>query len=162
MTEIPYPAPVSPIPPSGCRAWSGPLRSARFPWRPRYLQVRPTPDHASGWLFRFRVIPPLPTWTGPNPPAQDAIRSPRVMLPSVRPCRPHSRLNPPGLLRVPLPSVRAKSGLQGFAPTGSPGFSSLGCGLVVCLRSFGFRLATDTLPSRLSPVPRRASRSFTC
>jgi hypothetical protein len=68
------------------------------------------------------------------------------MLPSVRPCRPHSRLSPPGFLRVPLPSVRAKSGLQGFAPTGSPGFGSLGCGLVVCLRSFGFRLATDTLP----------------
>ena len=44
-----------------------------------------------------------------------------------------------------LPSS-AESGLQGFAPTGSPGFGSLGCGLVVCLRSFGFRLATDTLP----------------
>src|SRR5579884_2564686 len=40
----------------------------------------------------------------------------------------------------------AESGLQGFAPTGSPGLDSLGCGLVVCLRSIRFRLATDTLP----------------
>jgi hypothetical protein len=68
------------------------------------------------------------------------------MLLSVRPCRPHTRLSPPGLLRVPLPPISAESGPQGFAPTGSPGFFNLGCGLVVCLRSFGFRLAVDTLP----------------
>jgi hypothetical protein len=68
------------------------------------------------------------------------------MLLSVPPCRPHPRLIPPGLLWMPLPPVLAESGLQGFAPTGSPGFNSLGCGLVVCLRSFRFRLATDTLP----------------
>jgi hypothetical protein len=40
------------------------------PWFPRaswLLWDRPTPDHASDWLFRFRVIPPLLTWTGPNP-----------------------------------------------------------------------------------------------
>ena len=47
---------------------------------------------------------------------------------------------------MPLPPVLAESGLQGFAPTGSPGFDSLGCGLVVCLGSFRFRLTTDTLP----------------
>jgi hypothetical protein len=68
------------------------------------------------------------------------------MLSSVRPCRPHTRLIPPGLLWVPLPPISAESGLQGFAPTGSPGLIGLGCGLVVCLRSFGFRLAADTLP----------------
>jgi len=68
------------------------------------------------------------------------------MLLSVRPCRPHTRLIPPGLLWVPLPPDSAESGLQEFAPTGSPGLIGLGCGLVVCLRSFGFRLATDTLP----------------
>ncbi len=68
------------------------------------------------------------------------------MLLSVRPCRTHTRLIPPGLLRVPLPLDSAESGLQGFAPTGSPGLVGLDCGLVVCLRSFGFRLATDTLP----------------
>jgi hypothetical protein len=79
-------------------------------------------------------------------PAQDAIRPPRVMRLSVSPCCPHPRLIPPGLLRMPLPPVLAESGLQGVAPTGSPGFDSLGCGLVVCLRSFRFRLATDTLP----------------
>ncbi len=68
------------------------------------------------------------------------------MLLSVRPCCPHTRLIPPGGLWAPLPPISAESGLQGFAPTGSPGFGSLGCSLVVCLRSFGFRLATDTLP----------------
>jgi len=68
------------------------------------------------------------------------------MLPPIRPCRPHSRLIPPGLLRVPLPPRNAKSGLQGFAPTGSPGLVGLGCGLVVCLGSVGFHLAADTLP----------------
>jgi len=68
------------------------------------------------------------------------------MLSSVRPCRPHPRLIPPGVLRVPLPPVQAESGLQGFAPTGSPSLFGFGYGLVVCLRSFGFRLATDTLP----------------
>src|SRR3989337_2535307 len=66
------------------------------------------------------------------------------MLPPVRPCRPHSRLIPPGLLRVPLPPRNAKSGLQGFAPTGSPGLVGLGCGLVVCLGSLGFHLPAGT------------------
>ncbi len=68
------------------------------------------------------------------------------MLPSVRPCRPHTRLIPSGDSRVPFLPSSAESGLQRFAPTGSPGLVGLGCGLVVCLRSFGFRLATDTLP----------------
>jgi len=37
-----------------------------------------------------------------------------------------------------------------FAPTGSPGFGSLGCGLVICLRSFRFHLTMDTLPSAMA------------
>jgi hypothetical protein len=59
---------------------------------------------------------------------------------------PAHTTDPPCLLWVPLPPISAESGPQGFAPTGSPGFFNLGCGLVVCLRSFGFRLAADTLP----------------
>jgi hypothetical protein len=38
-----------------------------FPGCHHYLWARPTPEHASSWLFRFRIIPPLLTWTGPNP-----------------------------------------------------------------------------------------------
>src|SRR5262249_30471645 len=68
------------------------------------------------------------------------------MLLSVPPCRPHPRLIPPGLLWMPLPPVLAGAGLARFAPTGWPGFDGLGCGLVACLGSFRFRLATDTLP----------------
>ena len=44
-----------------------------------------------------------------------------------------------------LPLAQSRDS-ERFAPTGSPGLVGLGCGLVVCLRSFGFRLATDTLP----------------
>src|SRR5579883_2380777 len=55
----------------------------------------------------------------------------------------------------------AESGLQGFAPTGSPGLDSLGCGLVVCLRSIRFRLATDTLPFSATVRIQLDRRSFT-
>ena len=59
-----------------------------------------------------------------------------------------------------LPLISAESGLQRFAPTGSPGFSSLGCGLVVCLRPFGFRLATDTLPFLATARTRMGGQVF--
>jgi len=46
----------------------------------------------------------------------------------------------------PFLRLKQSRGSRRFAPTGSPGLIGLGCGLVVCLGSFGFRLATDTLP----------------
>jgi hypothetical protein len=147
VTEIPYLAAVVLIPalrplniertPSLRQAFPGLLATSGSV----RLLTSPRVGFSSSELYR----PYLPEQDRPLS-AQDAIRSPRVMPPSVRPCRPHTRLIPPGLLWVPFPPYTAESGLQGFAPTGSPGFNSLGCGLVVCLRPFGFCLAADTLP----------------
>ncbi len=146
MTEIPYLATVVLI--SALRPLSierTPSLRQAFPdllatSGPVRLLIAPRVGFSSSELYRpylsHRTVP----WD------QDAIRSPRVTLLSVRPCRPHSRLIPLGLLWVPLPPASAESSLQGFAPTGTPGFNSLGCGLVVCLGSFRFRLATNTLP----------------
>ena len=131
-------------------------RSLQLSWPPSLPPGFPGCHHYYG-ATRFLTVlrvgfssselyhPYLPKQDCPLP-AQDTIRPPRVMLSSVPPCRPHPRLSLPGVLWIPLPPVLAESDIQGFAPTGSPGFGSLGCSLVVCLRSFRFRLATDTLP----------------
>ena len=73
---------------------------------------------------------------------------------------PAHTTDPPWYRWIPLPPTEAESGLQEFAPTGSPGLVGLGCGLVVCLRSFGSPpRGGHPYPARLRSVPSWTGRS---
>ena len=75
---------------------------------------------------------------------------------------PAHTTDPPWYRWIPLPPTEAESGLQGFAPTGSPSLVGLGCGLVVCLRSFGSPLAVGTLPFSATVRTQLDRQVFTC
>jgi hypothetical protein len=138
VTEIPYPAPVLPISPSGRRVWDGPLRSSLVSQdvittsgSARLLTAHRVGFSASAL---YRAYPPERDRT---PPAQDAIRPPWVMLPSVRPCRPHPRLIPPG------------------GPPGTPSSSSRRVGTPgVCADRIAQPLRLRLRPGRLPQVLR--------
>jgi hypothetical protein len=116
-----------------------------FPERHRhYGTVRPLTAPRFGFpLPRYTAPTHL---TGPNPASvrHDQVSPGHVAL---RPTMPTALTTDPSWSPLGTPSSRlCRVGAPGVRDDRFAGLIGLGCGLVVCLRSFGLRLATDTLP----------------